>query len=212
MTERTKSPSRMAGYAETVRGLVARDGLVCFLCGHKHATSHTMQADMRNPDGEFELDNLVITCKPCAKRRNGKRIGAYWRERMSAAASEIAHINMMAANQETLRALSDTLSLVPHAVDGTGHTETAEANPWDGIKPTLFIEELCLVVDFDPDTQRPRDAKHGDVYQRQDPISDALEEFVFDGGKGKWVSLPKAQDRGEFPEDWPPADAIVWRQ
>lgn len=126
MTEKPKSPSRRADYAETVRGLVARDGLVCFLCGHKHATSHTMQADMRNPDGGFELDNLVIVCKPCAKRRNGKRVGAYWRERKSAAAAELAHINMMVSDQAVLKALSATLVLVPHAVDGTGQTDYDE--------------------------------------------------------------------------------------
>jgi hypothetical protein len=212
MTDKTKSPSRMAGYAETMRGLVARDGLVCFLCGHKHATVHTMQGDMRNPDNGFELENLVITCKPCAKRRNGKRIGAYWRERKSAAAAEIAHINMMVEDQEVLRTLSATLSLVPHAVDGTGQTETVEAKPWDGIKPTLFLRELMRQEDFRSDMHVPKMGKHGDVYQYEDVQDGTIQERVFDGGKGKWVDLPKAQERGDFPKEWPPADAAVWRQ
>ena len=205
MTDKIKSPSRMAGYAETMRGLVARDGLVCFLCGHKHATVHTMQGDMRNPDNGFELDNLVIACKPCAKRRNGKRIGAYWRERMSAAASEIAHINMMAANQETLRALSDTLSLVPHAVDGTGHTEPVEAKPWENLAQPVRVFNYDRLTDAEYVAGWPAEwlePQHGDVYQ------EVTKDYVFDSADQKWVTLEAAQERGEFPEDWPPADAV----
>ena len=129
----TKPPSRTAGYQGVTRDLVARDGQVCFLCGHKHATVHTLQADPINRDKPFELDNLIVTCKPCAKRRNGKRISAYWRERLSAAAGEIAHIEVIARNQEVILKLREASAppvediTTPNAVGITG--VTAETRP-----------------------------------------------------------------------------------
>jgi hypothetical protein len=206
MTDRTKSPSRMAGYAETMRGLVARDGLVCFLCGHKHATVHTMQGDMRNPAIGFELENLVIACKPCAKRRNGKRIGAYWRERKSAAAAEIAHINMMVEDQEVLKALSATLSLVPNAVEETGH---AEADPFAlPENPTVYNYDRMLPEDFDDGY--PANPKHGDVYYYTGYVN-GQDEYVFDGKSGKWKGFAWATKNDLIPEDWPPVGAVHHR-
>jgi hypothetical protein len=122
----TKPPSRNAGYQGVTRDLVARDGQVCFLCGHKHATVHTLQADAKNRDKPFDLDNLIVACKPCAKRRNGKPIGAYWNERLSAAATEIAHINSVALNKEVIMSLREAYApriTTPNAVGITGSTD-----------------------------------------------------------------------------------------
>ena len=127
MSDTQLSPSRMTGYADAIQALVARDGLVCFLCGKKHATVHTMQSDLVKPDVGFSMDNAVLTCKPCAKRRNGKPLGAYWNERLSAAAAELAHIETVGRNKEVLENLRRLLDYapritpdVPHAVVGTG--------------------------------------------------------------------------------------------
>jgi len=119
MTRPTKSPSRETGYAETVRALVDRDGMVCFLCGHKHATVHTMQADLLNHSKPFALENLVVSCKPCAKRRNGKPVAAYWRERLSAAAAEQAHIEMMGRSRDVVMSLR--LAAMPFTVKAPFH-------------------------------------------------------------------------------------------
>jgi hypothetical protein len=207
MTEKPKSPSRAAGYADTVRALVARDGLTCFLCGHKHATSHTLQADARNPDKPFGLDNLIVTCKPCAKRRNGKKLGAYWRERLLATAAEAAHIEAMARNKDVLSALSGTVVFVPDAAPGTGD----EPDPWANIVPTFFVDTRMLVEDYDEIGTKPKNPKHGDVFQEANYHSGEIEEFVFYGEKNKWIELPRAQERGLFPADWPPANVKIWR-
>jgi hypothetical protein len=125
----TKPPSRNAGYQGVTRDLVAIHGMVCFLCGHKHATVHTLQADALNRDKPFEIDNLIVACKPCAKRRNGKPIGAYWQERLSAAATEIAHINAVALNKEVILSLREAAAppvdeiTTPNAVGITGVTD-----------------------------------------------------------------------------------------
>ena len=127
MSNTNVSPSRMTGYADAIQTLVARDGLVCFLCGKKHATVHTMQSDVVKSDVGFNLDNTVLVCKPCAKRRNGKPLSAYWKERLSAAAAELAHIETIGRNKDVVENLRTLLSYapsitpdVPHAVDGTG--------------------------------------------------------------------------------------------
>jgi hypothetical protein len=147
MARPTKSPSRETGYAETVRALIERDGMVCFLCGHKHATVHTMQADLLNHEHAFELDNLVATCKPCAKRRNGKPVAAYWRERLSAAAAEQAHVKMMGGNSDVIKNLKTVFSYapritpdVPHAVVGTGSMIPKPPAPAPKPRPLTAVE------------------------------------------------------------------------
>jgi hypothetical protein len=122
----TKPPSRTAGYQGVTRDLVAIHGMVCFLCGHKHATVHTLQADPINRDKPFDIDNLIVACKPCAKRRNGKPIGAYWNERLSAAATEIAHIKAVGLNKEVIMNLREAYApriTTPNAVGITGVTD-----------------------------------------------------------------------------------------
>jgi hypothetical protein len=214
MTDKTKSPSRMAGYNDTMRQLVARDGLVCFLCGHKHATVHTMQSDMRtiaDAGGSFELDNLVIACKPCAKRRNGKPVGAYWRERMSAAAAEQAHIEMMARNKDVLLSLAATLRYAPritpetpHAVVGTGSTD----NVPNRRRPTrIYAYDTVPPEETEsagPNLNRPKDRQHGDIFidfDKEVLVWDALFERK-DGTRGAWLTLEKAVAREMFPADW----------
>ena len=138
MSSTHMSPSRMTGYGEALGALVARDGLACFLCGKKHATVHTMQSDLVKPDVGFSMDNAVLTCKPCAKRRNGKPLGAYWKERLSAAAAEIAHIETIARNKDVVDSLRALLVYAPSitpktpdAVEVTGQKAAAsqeEAN------------------------------------------------------------------------------------
>jgi hypothetical protein len=120
----------MTGYSDTLNALVARDGLVCFLCGKKHATVHTMQSDLVKPDVGFDMDNAVLTCKPCAKRRNGKPLGAYWKERLSAAAAELAHIEAIGRNEDVLDNLRTLMAYAPRitpkthdAVEVTGQKE-----------------------------------------------------------------------------------------
>jgi hypothetical protein len=124
MAYKATSPSRRSDYAETVRAAADRDGLSCFLCGHKHATVHTLQVDMLTHAKEFSLDNVVLACRPCAKRRNGKSISAYWQERFTAAAAELAHIETMGRNKDTimqLRAAALPFRLVqPFFISKTG--------------------------------------------------------------------------------------------
>ena len=102
-----KSPSREADYPDSVRSVCERDGMTCFLCGHKHATVHTMQLDLINPTLGYNQRNLVAACKPCAKRRNGKALSAYWTERVSAVATERAHIEAMSMSKATIRRVKE---------------------------------------------------------------------------------------------------------
>lgn len=108
----TKSPSRTAGYSSLVADVVARDGLICFLCGHIHSRSGTMQVDFRKPldnGGEATVDNAIPTCKTCAKRRNQTPVGTYWRKRLIDAQREIAYIHQMAEDADVIRALMTTV-------------------------------------------------------------------------------------------------------
>ena len=107
------SPSRTAGYSNLLAGAVARDGLICFLCGQIHTRSDTMQVDFRTPldnGGALGIDNVIPVCKPCAKRRNQSAIGAYWRKRLIDAQREIAYIHQMAGDADILRAISATVT------------------------------------------------------------------------------------------------------
>ena len=97
MTE-TMTPSRRGDYAAMYVTLLNRDPLVCFLCGERHTRSAAMQLDYVVPPtdgGEFVAENLVLTCKPCAKRRNQKPLSVYWQQRLVAARGEATHITAL---------------------------------------------------------------------------------------------------------------------
>lgn len=210
MTDKLKSPSRVAGYAGLVRDLVDRDGLTCTLCGHKHSSVHTAQADSLKSDAPFVLENLILTCKPCAKRRNGKPLGAYWRERLEAASAEVAHIRMMGESKQLLSDLAAISALTVPLGDVTGAQKpNGEANPWDNLpRRVRFYNGSTLKPDeYDATTNRPKYTQHGDVYV---DYENSDEELIYDGLKQKWVYLDAAKERGLIPEQWPPADVEPW--
>ena len=212
MTDKSKSPSRAAGYAGLVRDLVARDGLNCALCGHKHASIHTAQADSLDPEAPYDLPNLLLACKPCAKRRNGKPLGAYWRERLEAASGEIAHIQMMGDNRELLASLASAARAdrgVPLRHVTGAQEPDGDAKPWENLpRRVRFYNSATLKEeDYDFETNRPNEAQHGDVYA---DYGNADEEYIYDAGRQKWVYVSTAQERGVIPEQWPPADVEHW--
>jgi hypothetical protein len=211
-------PKKSTDRADLLDALAARDGLVCFMCGAIHSRAATMVVDRIDHDIELEeeTDNYIVACKTCVRRRDKRPLLAYLKMRLRAARAEVEYLSDLPTEAKILQMLTRPLhyapGIMPHAVDGTGQTETVEAKPWDGIKPTLFLRELMRQEDFRSDIHVPKMGKHGDVYQYEDVQDGTIQERVFDGAKQKWVDLPKAQERGEFPADWPPADAAVWRQ
>ena len=97
MTEKM-TPSRRSDYAAMYVTLLDRDPLVCFLCGERHTRSAAMQVDYVVPPsagGKFVAENLVLACKPCAKRRNQKPLSVYWQQRLVASRGEATHITAL---------------------------------------------------------------------------------------------------------------------
>ena len=206
----TKPPSRTAGYKGLTRDLVARDGQVCFLCGHKHATVHTLQADPINRDKDFELDNLIVACKPCAKRRNGKPIGAYWHERLSAAAAEIAHIEVIGRNKEVILSLREASVPVakgpttPNAVGITGSTVPTRA--------PRFYDYTNMAYDDSGDDGRPLDVQHLDVFADEHARGEGgFKVYLVEDGEGAWKSMKWAVKNDKVPEGWETSDKLaIW--
>jgi hypothetical protein len=211
----TTSPSRVAGYSTLLSDVIARDGLVCFLCGHIHARSDTMQVDFRKPldsGGEADVGNAIPTCRTCAKRRNRTPIGAYWRKRLVDAQREIAYIHQMAEDAEIMRALASAARVdrgVPlRHVTGAQETD-GDAKPWENLpRRVRFYNSATLSEsEYDRVTNRPKDAQHGDVYA---DYGNADEEYIYDSANHKWIAESKARERGVIPEQWPPKDVEAW--
>ena len=191
--------------------VVARDGLICFLCGHIHSRSGAMQVDFRTPldnGGEATVDNAIPTCKTCAKRRNQTPIGTYWRKRLIGAKREIAYIHQMAEDADVIRALMATVVVnrdVPLGVGTGAETPTGDAKPWENLprRVRFYNSATISASDYDTATNRPKDAQHGDVYA---DYGNSDEEYIYDAERQKWVYASTAKERGIIPEQWPPRD------
>lgn len=214
-------PRKPNEQTELLDALAMRDGLVCFMCGAIHSRAATMAVDRIDHDIELEekTDNYIVACKTCVRRRDKRPLLAYLKTRLRAARAEVEYLSDLPTEAKILQMLTRPLHYTPritpdvhHAVDGTGQAESA--NPWDGVVPTLYVEERMLPEDYETgrNIDGPRNPKHGDVYQREDYHTQELEEFVFDAETGRWRDLAKMQEGGLFPADWPPANAVVWRQ
>jgi len=213
MTDKSKSPSRAAGYAGLVRDLVARDGLNCALCGHKHASIHTAQADSLDPEAPYDLPNLLLACKPCAKRRNGKPLGAYWRERLEAASGEIAHIQMMGDNRELLASLASAARAdrgVPLRHVTGAQEPDGDAKPWENLPRRVRVYDSDRLRQHELDNGSPKDVQHGDVFVQRVGVNLDILETVYDSVAGRWISAENAQSRGVVPDPWPPSDVEHW--
>ena len=214
MTDKSKSPSRAAGYAGLVRDLVARDGLNCALCGHKHASIHTAQADSLDPEAPYDLPNLLLACKPCAKRRNGKPLGAYWRERLEAASGEIAHIQMMGDNRELLASLASAARAdrgVPLRHVTGAQKPDGDAKPWENLPRRVRFYSSKRLHSYEKVVGGyPADVQHGDMFEDHDRKEGEMLTLLYDGVAGRWISADNAQTRGVVPDPWPPRDAEHW--
>jgi len=218
----TKSPSRVAGYSNLMIDAVARDGLVCFLCGHIHSRSDTMQVDFRKPldsGGTADADNAIPTCKTCAKRRNQSPIGAYWRKRLVDAQREIAYIHQMAEDAEIMKTLAASVQVsrdVPLRDITGAEIEAVEevaaepaGEPWENLKRrvrlynsnTLRPEEMTIA-------SFPKDAQHGDMYVDHNTGAAS----IYDSADDMWIADDIAQDTGVVPEKWPPRDIETWNR
>ena len=202
----TKSPSRTSGYGDLFDAVLARHGLVCFLCGQVHTRADRMQVDFMKPlalDGEATVDNAIPVCNTCAKRRHQAPLGAYLRKRLIDAQREVDYITNLAGMREVLDALATTVGLYASGIQ----SEPQDAKPWENLKRRVRIynSERMEPEDFDLTTNRPKDAQYGDVYV---DYAGSGDENVY---VGKWRLFDAAQSDGQLPESWPPADAEQWR-
>jgi hypothetical protein len=212
----TTSPSRVAGYSTLLSDAIARDGLVCFLCGHIHARSDTLQVDFRKPldsGGEADSDNAIPTCKTCAKRRNRTPVGAYWRKRLVDAQREIAYIHQMAEDAEIMRTLAATVNVdrgVPLRHVTGAHESDGDAKPWENLPRRVRIYDSERLRQHELDNGSPKDVQHGDVFVQRVGVNLDILETVYDSVDGRWISADNAQTRGVVPDPWPPRDAEHW--
>ena len=201
-----KSPSRTSGYSALLDATLAQNGLVCFLCGQVHTRADRMQVDFKKPlalGGEATVDNAIPVCNTCAKRRHQAPLGAYLRKRLVDAQREVDYIRSLADNRGALDALAATVAVYASGIQ----SEPQDTKPWEGLerRVRVYNSERMEREDYDPMTNRPRNAQYGDVYVDYGGSGD---EMVY---VGKWRLFDAAQNDEQIPESWPPADAEQWR-
>lgn len=137
------APKRKPVNNPVAHALQRRDGLTCFLCGRAHKTLQTMSVgyvgDVKNTDEAF------LACSPCNKRRDGKPIMAYLRERAIAADAELSYIKTFMHPKGEVNGLQEALR-VPIYVG-------------------LVEETAPVTTDVEPTKRRIQDVPLHDVIQ-----------------------------------------------
>lgn len=101
------APKRKPPADPLAHALQRRDGLNCFLCGTKHKSLRSMSvgyvANTKSTDEAF------LACITCNKRRDGKPLMAYLRERAIAADAELNYIKTFMHPKSDYQPLQEAL-------------------------------------------------------------------------------------------------------
>jgi hypothetical protein len=85
------APRRSKNRDFTLEAIVERDGSTCFMCGMPHGRIDQLQVDwVDNPSDNLEM--AFAACKTCVRRRDGRALGGYMKQRMSEARREYEYL------------------------------------------------------------------------------------------------------------------------
>ena len=101
------APKRKPPADPLAHALQRRDGLNCFLCGTKHKNLRSMSVGY--VANKKDTEEAFLACITCNKRRDGKDLMAYLRERAIAADAELSYINTFMRPKSDYHPLQESL-------------------------------------------------------------------------------------------------------